>query len=705
LYRVGLPVVLGCVVGSAGLLAQEAPLPRIVMERAAYFLTPDGAAVPIAAGGYTVEVTDGPALRLTGQDDASTATLLAASTRHDEQLSGPSAALILTGEDAVHLVLLYPDGTALDATGSLSGIQPRGAPPSGPGTSPIPLTQGQIHHGLQLQGLQASAGMVRPAGVPPVPVLTMPPVGHRIAAWGEQFEWRPGTGDPSATTYQLCIAEAGSACPRAGQPSTTAVVIANLPATLQNYRVTGAALQPLLAYGQQKNLTWTVGACAPSSTTTALGRVTGGAITQVTCQYARPRAMTWKNVLKAPIAISPEPLINDRPRFSIQEPVEGAHHYLFCVVDLHDQLSTTTSICETASQERRIHDAGASVSSAQASLVNTGTSLSTSGWEWKSEAPSLPFPNAARVSVVGISFSTTNLSVGACLNEPSPCSWSSPIDLTMLPVFEGPRIRRESPSRFKLEWQGATSTAVTHYRLCIAVRGDAPLVRPNFPYELIYFPGMLRDLCSGGDVPPGQQPAYQRPLPLEVAGFCPVRGCQMPRPVKTIYVTGQPRYILDLHEHPELAPVGGKPLVLAVAACSNSNWNCLWWIFGSTKFDLPVNSREPSVDVRSGTSSFSLEWEPWWGNDFYIPCVREPNATCDTGNLLSQPRLDSPRRGTPQDHPQKCALSGPSLSGKRVIQVAGCNDAWGCRWSPPREVNLSGIRLPPRQSVLRCSSP
>ncbi len=700
--RLSLLAIVGCVASPIGSLAQERlPAPQVVLEQAASFVDPDGAPVSITPGTYAIEAATGPALRVVGQERTSATIIEAVAIHHEESLSDSIAALILTEEDTLHLVLLRPDGTALDAVGSLTGVRSRAPAPMGPGTSPTPLTPDQVQ-----QGFQASGGMVRPAGMPPAPVLAAPLIGHTVAAWGEAFSWQPGSGTPAPTSYRLCLAEAGKPCAKPGQASTTSLIIDNLPPTARSYRVTGPMLQAMLAYGQQKSLTWTVGACTPYSITTQTMGSGGGAASQITCHYARTRPLTWKLVVKAPVPVPPDPpLVNDRPQLSIQGPVEGAQYYVFCLsyIDLGDH----TRHCDQASRDPAVQQAGASVVTEETIVVNTGSALSTSGWEWKRDVAILPPQLSTRIPVVGIPFSVYNDApmwlAGACLGTAQPCSWSSPIRLTFIPGVSsiGIRLVRESPTRVRIEWPGATSAAVTHYRLCIATRGSQLRFTEAQRAELIWLPGMLRDLCSD-DIPPGQQPAYQRPLPQELAHFCPAGGCQLPRPGKTIYVAGTLAYILNLREHPDLAPLGGQPLFLAIAACSYSNRNCLWHVNGYRSLDIPVDSQAPSLRLGYGTSSFTFNWDAWWGNTYYIPCLREANATCDTGNLLNQPRLDAPRAGTPQDHPQTCALTGPSLSGHRVLQVAGCNEAWGCRWSPPQQFNFSSVRLPPSQAALRC---
>jgi hypothetical protein len=705
-YRFCLFIIVGCCAASTGSSAQEPPTaPRIHLEKEAYFTGPDGSALTLPPGSYDVETTNDSTLRLLEQGGGPALIVGATSMRHEEPLSDLTAALILTDEDTLHLVLLHPNGGALDAVGSLTGVQSR-APLTRPSNALTPLTQPQVQ-----QGIQASGEMARMAGTPSAPLLTTPLVGHSVAAWSESVSWQPGTGTPAPLSYQLCIAEAGTPCVRPGQASTTSVVIPNLPPTTRTYRITGPMLQPLLAYGQQKKLTWTVGACGPSPVIGTSGKLLSGATPQSFCTYARPRPLTWTLQLTAPILNPPQwPLVNDRPQLSIQGPVEGAHHYLFCLVSGALTSANTRANCTPDSRETALHQTGASTDGVNGTqIVNTGTSLSTSGWEWKHTASSLPGALGAPVSVGGLGIFSNVLgwSVGACFDVQHPCSWSAPINVNMLPIIGHELIvpTQESPSRFRLEWPGVASAGVTHYRVCLATMGSAlPLGYSSLTYKLVWLPGMLHDLCSdSGEIQPGQQPVYQRELPPEVRSLCPPGGCRMPQPVAT-YVAGAglPRYVLELKDHPELAAVHGQTLALAVATCSVSNRNCLWHIAYSEMY-VPTLSKEPSpVGLGVSPSSLSLTWQAWHGNTYYIPCVRDANATCETGNLLSQPRMDRPGVGSLQDHPHTCSLSGPSLSGVKTVQVAGCNDAWGCRWSSPQQQSFSSIRLPPGQSVLRC---
>lgn len=680
--------------------------PRIDLDQPTYFTAPDGTAVTIPPGHYTVEANAEAGLRLLEQADSSPHFLRAEPLHHDNFLTDPAATLVPTDEDTVHLVLLHPDGHGLDAIGSLTGIRSR-APLSGnANNTAVPLTQTQLR-----QGLQSLSETTRLAGAPPPPRLLSPSTTHQVAAWGETVTWEPEAGTPSPTSFRVCISLAGSPCSRPGQNSSTSIVLSDLPPTARTFRITGALLQPLLAYGERKALTWTVAACGPSPITGTPDRRLSVSPSEQLCTYARPRSITWTLQLQAPILNPPRwRLVNDRPSLSIQGPVEGAHHYIFCVVIRPASPSNDRYPCTEASRNPAVHQDGASVSPANGiHLVNTGASLSTLGWEWSHL--STPLPNRPlTVSVLGLwivnAVDGFEWSVGACLSNQYPCSWSSPSHVPTLPLLprSAPEPVKESPSRYRIEWPGASTPGVTHYRVCLATPGSTfPLVYVNVTYKLIYFPGMLHDLCnSSSDVPPGKLPTYQRELPPEVGSFCLNGGCQMPQPVAT-YVAGLPQYILNLAEHPELARFHGQALALAIAPCSGSDRNCLWDLAYS-ELRIPTISKDPAPVLYSpSSSSFSLQWESWWGNDYYIPCLREASATCESGNLLSHPRMNAPRgASTPQDHPRACILTGPSLSGIKVFQVAGCNDAWGCHWSSPQQHNFSSIRLPPRQSELLC---
>ena len=95
---------------------------RVALERPVHFRTADGDAAPLPAGAYLAVVSPAPPLRLLPLAAGSRPWALdAAVTSHEEKLDVPGIESIPSGGDEHNLVLLFPDGTALDASGSYSG--------------------------------------------------------------------------------------------------------------------------------------------------------------------------------------------------------------------------------------------------------------------------------------------------------------------------------------------------------------------------------------------------------------------------------------------------------------------------------------------------------------------------------------------------------------------------------------------------------
>ena len=98
------------------------------MDQPLNFNAPDGQIVVVTPGAYLVEpVTQGES-RLVLWHEHGAITLQADRTSHDQRMEAPEAYLILEddNEDIQHVVVFIPDGTALEAIGSPSGIQTRG---------------------------------------------------------------------------------------------------------------------------------------------------------------------------------------------------------------------------------------------------------------------------------------------------------------------------------------------------------------------------------------------------------------------------------------------------------------------------------------------------------------------------------------------------------------------------------------------------
>lgn len=97
----------------------------IELDKPVHFTAKDGDNVLAAAGTYGVESTDQSQLRLIPEKGASAVVVAAALQVHDIDISAPFVLTFVESEDRPHVLLLLPDGRALDAAGSFSGVQSR----------------------------------------------------------------------------------------------------------------------------------------------------------------------------------------------------------------------------------------------------------------------------------------------------------------------------------------------------------------------------------------------------------------------------------------------------------------------------------------------------------------------------------------------------------------------------------------------------
>ncbi len=97
----------------------------IQVDKPVHFTAPDGSPVLAAPDDYLVEQAAEAQLRLVPSAGGSPLIVAAEQVSHDIDLSAPIPLLLAFNDDARDLVLLMPDGTALDAAGSLSGVQTR----------------------------------------------------------------------------------------------------------------------------------------------------------------------------------------------------------------------------------------------------------------------------------------------------------------------------------------------------------------------------------------------------------------------------------------------------------------------------------------------------------------------------------------------------------------------------------------------------
>jgi hypothetical protein len=120
-------VVLSLLPADRGWAASESP--AVLLDRATHFTAPDDADVLVAAGTYRIEQSAETQLRLIADPPQPAVDVQATMTMHVETVSSPLALVIAEEgqEDAVHLVLMFPDGQTLDAAGTYSGTRSRGS--------------------------------------------------------------------------------------------------------------------------------------------------------------------------------------------------------------------------------------------------------------------------------------------------------------------------------------------------------------------------------------------------------------------------------------------------------------------------------------------------------------------------------------------------------------------------------------------------
>lgn len=97
----------------------------IAVDKPAYFPTAEGATLLLPVGQYIVDSVDDAHLGLSPEDAAAPLVIAAALQTHEIDIPAPLVLAFAEKEDEPHVVLLLPNGRALDAAGSFSGIQSR----------------------------------------------------------------------------------------------------------------------------------------------------------------------------------------------------------------------------------------------------------------------------------------------------------------------------------------------------------------------------------------------------------------------------------------------------------------------------------------------------------------------------------------------------------------------------------------------------
>ena len=117
------------VVGPTLALAETTSTTTVQLSTAIHFLNPAGDDVEVGPGTYQVEPAESW-LKIVPEGEEATAAVLIEASRgtHEEEITKQAVRLepSATNLDVVHLALLLPDGTGLEAVGTRSGIRPRG---------------------------------------------------------------------------------------------------------------------------------------------------------------------------------------------------------------------------------------------------------------------------------------------------------------------------------------------------------------------------------------------------------------------------------------------------------------------------------------------------------------------------------------------------------------------------------------------------
>jgi hypothetical protein len=132
----------------------------VTLKQPVHFKASDGSDVMVEAGTYEVDTLVGSRLRLNAQG-GTTFFLDAQATTHSEELEAPLA-ITVSGEDpdVVHVVLLLPNGQALDAPGSISGTRSRGL-------STLLVSKAQIQFAVAQKGPVVRDHRGQPGAPPP----------------------------------------------------------------------------------------------------------------------------------------------------------------------------------------------------------------------------------------------------------------------------------------------------------------------------------------------------------------------------------------------------------------------------------------------------------------------------------------------------------------------------------------------------------
>jgi hypothetical protein len=93
------------------------------------FFGPEGQSVAVKPGTYRVAPQGREALRLASEEGRGSVVLAASARKHENPIAAAFAVAVAGEADAQHLILLLPDGEALEAVGAIGAAMPKGAEP------------------------------------------------------------------------------------------------------------------------------------------------------------------------------------------------------------------------------------------------------------------------------------------------------------------------------------------------------------------------------------------------------------------------------------------------------------------------------------------------------------------------------------------------------------------------------------------------
>jgi hypothetical protein len=122
-------------------LMESEVLDTVALDKAIHFTTPETKDIVLAPGSYQVMESDPDELKFLSLKGNKTAVVWALATHHQEHLAGPIALHVRDDGKFPHVILLLPDGRALEAVGSYDVMRSRGL-------LSLQLTPIQIHAAL-----------------------------------------------------------------------------------------------------------------------------------------------------------------------------------------------------------------------------------------------------------------------------------------------------------------------------------------------------------------------------------------------------------------------------------------------------------------------------------------------------------------------------------------------------------------------------